>query len=144
MANEARITSSLQIIFPPGATGNINYQSQPTAFNADVSTALGPTPGAIVATVAGVDVSLAVLTVPGFCRIRNLDETNFVEVGIWDGVSFYPFMDILAGESYIVRLSASLGDEFGTGTGTSGPGINTLRVKADTASCNVVVEAFER
>jgi len=140
MADEARITSSLFI----SNVGKLVYQSQPTAFTADVSTAKGPTPGVVVATTAGVNVDLSVLTVPGFCRIMNLDSTNFVEVGIWDGSTFYPMLDILAGHFVTVMLSASLGDEFGTGTGTSGPGINRLRVKADTASCNVVVEAFER
>ena len=140
MANEAEVRSSLQI-----TGGDTEYRSQPTTFLADVSDVTkGPTPGLVVATVAGVDVDLSLLTVPGLCRIQNKDDTNFIEVGIWDGVTFYPLMDFLPGESFPIRLSASLGDEFGTGTGTSGPSINTLRIKADTAPCNVIVEAFEK
>ncbi len=73
----------------------------------------------------------------------NQDSTNFVEFGIWDGTSFYPVGRLLAGESYVLRLSPNLGEEYGTGTGTTGEGINTLRFKADTASVNVLVEAFE-
>jgi len=138
MANEATIRASLTIV-----NGNLNYRSFPSEFKADVAGTLGPTPGAFSATLAGVDVDFSELTTPGLCRIANLDSTNFVEVGIWDGVSFYPFMDILAGEWWVYRIAASLTDEFGTGTGTTGPAINTLRIKADTAACNVVVEAFE-
>ncbi len=139
MASEASIRTSLQI-----KSGKLEYRSQPTAFLADVSGSKGPTPGAIAATIAGVDVDLSELTVNGLCRIMNLDDTNFIEVGVWDGVSFYPMMDLLAGESFVFRLSADLGKEFGTGTGTTGTDVNTLRIKADTASCDVLVEAFER
>lgn len=140
MANEATVRSSLQIL-----EGKVDYRSQPTVFLADVAAGTkGPTPGALTATVAGIDVDLSELTVPGLCRIMNLDGTNFVEVGIWDGTTFFPMLDMLAGESYVIRLSQCLGEEFGTGTGSTGPPINTLRIKADTASCDVLVEAFEK
>ena len=139
MANEATIRASLTVL-----KANLNYRSFPSEFKADVAGTLGPTPGAFSVSVAGVDVDLSELTVPGLCRIANQDATNFVEVGIWDGVSFYPMMDVLPGEWWVFRLAASLTDEFGTGTGTTGPAINTLRIKADTAACNVLVEAFER
>lgn len=139
MANEAQIRTSLQITI-----GNTEYRNQPTAFVADVSVGKGPTPGAFTATTAGTDTDLSELTVPGLCRIQNLDTTNFVEVGIWDGTTFYPMLDLLAGESYVLRLSANLSQEFVTGTGTVGASINTLRFKADTASVIVLVEAFEK
>ena len=140
MADEAQVRSSLQIV-----EGKVDYRSQPTVFLANVAAGTkGPTPGALTATVAGIDVSLTELTTPGLCRIMNLDGTNFVEVGIWDGSTFYPLMDLLAGETFVIRLSAALGQEFGTGTGTTGGPVNTLRIKADTASCDVLVEAFEK
>lgn len=139
MADEAQIRSSLQI-----EVGKLEYQSKPTAFKADVSVAGGPTPGTILCTTDGTDVSLSELTIPGLCRIQNLDNANFVEVGIWDGVSYYPMMELLTGETFVFRLARDLGEEFGTGTGTTGAAINTLRIKADTASCEVLVEAFEK
>ena len=140
MANEARITSSLQIL-----EGKVDYRTTPTSFLADVAVGTrGPTPGLLLATLAGTDVDLSLLTIPGLCRIMNLDGTNFVEVGIWDGVSFFPMLDFLPGESFVIRLSADLGDEFGTGTGTTAADVNNLRIKADTADCDVIVEAFER
>ena len=139
MANEATIRSSLQI-----KVGNLDYRSNPTSFQADVSVAQGPTPGLVTVTTDGVDVDLSELTIPGLCRVMNLDDTNFMEGGIWDGSTFYPLFDWLPGEFFDVRLSACLGEEFSTGTGTTGAPVNTFRLKADTASLFAIVEAFEK
>ena len=140
MVDEAQIRSSLQI-----TVGNdTQYRSAPTAFNANVPVFKGPTPGLISVTTAGVDVDLSLLTTPGLAFIQNLDGSNFMEGGIWDGSSFYPLYDWLAGEGYTVRFSACLGQEFGVGTGTTGAGINKFRLKADTATLLASVEAFEK
>lgn len=129
MADEATIQCRLSII-----KDNLEYANRPGFFSADVSGILGPTPGSFVATTAGVDVDLTNLTVPGLCVITNYDAANFVEVGIWDGsVVFYPLMDVLAGEQYALRLSASVE-----------AGGASLRVRANTANCNISVEAFEK
>ena len=138
MVNEVTIRSSLQI-----SSGVNQVQTQPTAFIADIVSFKGPTPGVITATTEGVDVDLSELTTPGFCRLMNQDATNFASIGIWDGVSFYPMLELLPGQPFVVRLSRNLGEEYGSGTGTSGAAINTLRVKADTASVNVLVEVYE-
>jgi hypothetical protein len=141
MANEAQVRSSLQIINSP-----LHYQSQPTAFTADVTGIKGPCPGAFAASILGTDVDLSELTTPGLCRIMNLDDTNFIEFGIWDpeALKFYPLGEVLPGETYVLRLSRNLAQEYaGTGTGTTGPETNTLRIRADTAPCNALVEAFE-
>jgi hypothetical protein len=138
MSNEAEIRSSMTINHT-----NLDYRSYPTSFKADVTGELGPTPGAFTATVQGTDVSLAELTVPGFCEIANLDDTNFVEVGIYDDGGFHPLMEVGPGERYVIKLSRNVGEQFGTGTGTTDTG-TTLRIKADTASCAVFVGAFER
>lgn len=140
MADEASIRCSLQIINSP-----LEYGSKPTQFNADVSGIKGPSPGAVAVSTAGTDIDLSELTTPGLCRIMNLDATNYVEFGIWDpeGSKFYPLGEILAGETYVLRLSRNLQEEFGTGTGTTGDDTNRLRFKADTAAVDVLVEAFE-
>lgn len=139
MTNEANIQTSLRV-----QVGNLKYHSQPTQFNADMSAAKGPTPGSFLAALEGTDVDLSELTTPGLCRIMNLDTTNYVEVGIFDGVSFYPLMELLPGESFVIRLARNLNEEYGTGTGTTGDAVNTLRIKARTATCQVLVEAFEK
>lgn len=138
MASEVSIRSSLQIV-----SGNFRYQSQPTAFIGSVSVARGPTPGLVSISTTGESVSLSELITPGYCRIQNLDATNYVEWGILVSATFYPLGEILAGESYVFRFSRNLGEaETVPGTGTTGP-VNTLYLRSNTASCDVVVEAFE-
>lgn len=125
MANEAAIKSSLSI-----TKGNLQYQSRPGSFNADVTGAKGPTPGAVaIATSPGTDISFSELTTPGFVRIQNLDSTNFVEFGIWDGSTFHELGELQPGEEYVFRFSRNM---------------SGFRMKADTAAVNCVVEAFEK
>jgi len=147
MSGEASIQASL-MINKTDASGNVNYRSYPTQFNADVDGALGPTPGAFVVSIYGTDVDLSELSQPGLCRISNQDSTNYVTYGISDPETdkFYPLGEILPGEFFILRLSRMLGWEFaeaGIGTGTTGVKTNTLCFIANTTDCVVLVEAFE-
>jgi hypothetical protein len=139
MANEAYVRSSLRI-----QVGELDYQSRPVAFRADVSAAEGPTPGLVYATLDGVDIVLSGLTTPGLCWMQNLDEDNYVTYGIWDPdiSKYYPLGELLPGECYALRLSRSFGQEF-TGTGTSVLDSNQrLRIKGTNATCKVRVDAF--
>lgn len=140
MANEATVGCGLSI-----RVDNINYRSYPTQFKADVDEATGPTPGELVVTNAGKNVDLSSITTPGLCRIQNRSTTEFVLVGIYDGASFFPLMELLPGEAYVIRLYRDLGAEF-TGTGTGTPAdINTLQLKVTGAtSARVLVEVFGR
>lgn len=148
MADEARIQASLQIrkTNTDGDMIILQYQGQPTAFTADVTGTKGPVPGAISVAIGGTAVDFSELTDPGFCRLMNLDETNFVEWGIREPATgyFYPIGEIGPGETYVIKLSRNLLEEY-TGSGTAtGPATNEFYMKADTAACNVLVEAFER
>ncbi len=145
MADEAQVRSSLQITKKDGALTLLEYRSQPTVFKADVAGTKGPVPGAITVTILGTDVDFGELTTPALCRIQNQDANNFVTYGIWDpeNNTFFPLGELLAGETYVLRLSRNLQEEFQTGTGTIGANTNRLRLKADTASLNVSIEAFE-
>lgn len=142
MADEATLTVSLRI-----AKGNLIYQSFPQAFTADMTGTKGPTPGAITATTVGTLVDLSQLTQPGLCRLMNLDASNYVTVGMYDPqtLKFYPLLELLPGETFPLRLSRDLAEEYGTspGTGTTGQANNRLMVRANAASCVVLVEAFE-
>ena len=144
MANEARITSGLDIMKGTNPV-QVDYSARPASFAADVAGAKGPVPGAIDATVAGVSVDFSELTTPALCRIMNLDATNYVEVGIWDpeNAKFFPLMELLPGESYVIRLARNLQEEYQTGTGTTGANTNRLRIKANTTVVPVLIEAFE-
>ncbi len=141
MSNEANIRCSLSV-----RGGNVQYNSLPAGFTADITNVRGPTPGLLLASLAGTNVDLSQLTQPGLCRIQNLDETNFVEYGMYDpdlGVTLY-LGEILPGESFILRLSRFLGSEMGTATGTSTVGSGgLLRIKAHTAACRILVECFD-
>ncbi len=136
MANEASITINLDI-----NKGSLIYRKSINN-RVDVTGTKGPVPGALLISTSGVSVNFGELTVPAICMLTNLDSTNYVEWGIWDGLEFIPVGELQAGESAILRLSRNLGKSFGVGTGTTDSG-NSLRLKANTAACNVQVEAFE-
>lgn len=138
MAGEAQLRSSLSI-----RKGNQVYQSAPTYFTADVDGVGGPTPGLIRVPTTGVEIDLSALTTPGLCRLQNIDSTNYVTIGVYDGSRFFPVLELKAGESYPLRLSRHLNAEYvGTGTGTNSD-INKLWAVANTASIYLLVEAFE-
>ena len=142
MADEAVVHSSLQI---QASSGTLNYRSNPSAFIADVDGSKGPTPGAITVAITGTSISLAELTTPGFCRVQNLDDTdstNYVLLGIYDGASFFPLMELLPGEFFVFRLWREFGSEF-VGTGTPADN-NVLRAMAVGGAVDLLVEAFER
>lgn len=125
MANEASVRSGLEI-----TKGNLKYRSFPNEFRADVTGSKGPLPGAVTVTTGGTDIDLTGLGTPGFCRLGNIDSTNFVEYGIWNGANFYPLGEIGPGECYTIKIARNFADN--------------LRVRANTASCVVVIEAFEK
>jgi hypothetical protein len=132
VASEGRVSLSLNI-----SKGNLQeVKSYSTTF--DVTSGKGPSPGAITVPTSGVNVSFDNLSDPGPCVIYNLDSTNYVSYGTWDGATFTALGEIPAGQfAYIPRVAATLD----AGTGTSGP---NLRLVADTASCNVQVLAYDR
>lgn len=142
MANEIRIQISLQV-----KKGNLTFQSQPTAFLVDMAgDAAAPSPGRITVDEEGTDVDLSKVTTPGWAIFRNLDDTNYVELGIWnaDQSEFYPFAQIEPGTHFAMPLSPNINEEYaGTGTGTTGE-LNTLRLLASTLPCECEVYVFER
>ena len=142
MVDEATVTADLRI-----SKDLLQYAGLPQSFNADVSVGRGPTPGVLTVPTTGIDVDLSVLTQPGLCRMMNLDETNYVEWGIEDPETgkFYPLGEMLPGEIVPFRFSRNLGEEQGTGSSssTTGPTTNTFHLRANAASCDVIVEAFD-
>jgi|SRR6185312_1802574 len=136
----ARVTANLQIV-----QGGLSYQSQPSAFQPSVSGTNGPTPGAVTITTSGTDISLAQLdAMGGLCVLCNIDSTNYVTVGIRDNVTneFYPIVELLPTEFYVVRLSRKL-PKAEAGTGTFSGTRSTLHAKADTANVILRIDAFD-
>lgn len=135
MANEATVNTSL--IIKKGTAQD--YRSAPTQFKANVTDGKGPSPGAIAVTKAGVDIDLSELGTPSLARFQNMDLTDRIAIGIYDGATFYPMIELLAGETFVLRLSQELTGEYTTGTGTTGASINTLRAKCFTSESAVLL-----
>ncbi len=145
MAAEIQVRVSLTIV-----KGNIVYgPTRPNAFAADFLGSSGPTPGMVVIATNITTITLANLaTLGGWCRMENYDQTNFVMVGIYDQDSavFFPFLELLPGETVVLRLSRFINRELvpGTGTGSADRNVTVLAAKADVAPCNLLVEAFDK
>lgn len=57
-------------------------------------------------TAAGVAFSIkSSLSALGVGFFKNLDSTNYVEIGTSQGGTFYPILRLLAGEAYAVRIA---------------------------------------
>ena len=100
MANEVTINSKLRVV-----KDKLSYSSDPPSFSADLTLTIGPSPGAFTASTSGTTVDLSALTTPTFCRVMNLDTTNFVTFGVYSGAVFYPMIDVYPGETYAIRLA---------------------------------------
>jgi hypothetical protein len=131
MANEFKITASIQL-----RKGTLSVNTLPASYTADQTTANGPTPGMVTATTGGVTVSLAQLTTPGFMQIQNTDATNYVQYGLYISAVFYPLGELLPGEVNVLRLARNIL--------TDNSSAAVLRLEANTASCNVLVQAFDK
>jgi len=137
MANEITISVNAQV-----RNGNLIDQTT-SNYRADQNGLGGPTPGALLISTAGEDVTLTDLTTPGLCVVQNIDETNYVEMGVHDGTLFHPFIEIQPGETYVFRFSRNLGEEDDVaGTGTTGT-VNTIFARANTAPAWILVKAYE-
>ena len=139
MSNEARVTASLMV-----KVGNLSYQNQGTAFNADVDSDKGYGPGAV-----SVEQTPTVTQVPldnldslgGLCMIQNLSDEYAVEYGVYVGGSFYPLHKLLPGEKYPCRLSDNLWfGAHGSGSGTSHD--HSLAFRAFGGVATVQIDAF--
>lgn len=132
MANEITVRSGLQI---QSTTNNLLFNTSPalTSFLANFAGTVGPTPGTVSIATGGTTISLAALTAQGgWCLLRNLDLTNYVTYGVYNGSAFFPLGELLPGEWVIVRLSRTLVS-----------GSNVFRAQANTAAVLLEVMAFD-
>lgn len=61
----------------------------------------------IPTTAGGTALATTGITTPGIAYFRNLDTTNYIELGRQVGGTFYPFVKLKAGEFYIFRLGTT-------------------------------------
>src|SRR5688500_2424305 len=103
MANEIQINTTITV-----KKGNLDWDSKPNRFNVDFSGSKAPVPGGISVPVTGKAVDLSALSSYGVAWIHNLDSTNFVTAGTYDGTNFHPYQEIGPGEFYPIKLSRYL------------------------------------
>ena len=142
MSNEIRINSTLTV-----QKDNLKYQSTIRGFTADMTGQKGPTPGAIAVSVSGTDVDLSQLTTPGVCEISNIGETYQFDVGVYEPATgiYYPLLEVLPGESYIIRLSRHVQEQYEgsiEGTSSATPN-NTVRLRSFGGAGVAFIGAFE-
>lgn len=73
------------------------------------------------------DLDVGDVSTPGILVMRNLDTTNFVEIGKDVSSSFEKIGRMKPGDPFVMRVAAGV----------------TLQLKADTAACNVQVMLLE-
>ena len=127
MSGEISLNLSMQI-----NKDNFGYSNTPISYQEDMVTGKGPSPGAITASSAGTgtQISFTNLSTPARAVIKNFDDTNYVEVGIVVGGIFYALLEVQAGMFDIIRFGRSMTKTI-------------IYVRANTANCEVSVEAFE-
>jgi hypothetical protein len=123
MSDEILVRSELSV-----RNGNFLLPKQGGVQSIDQNAVGGGVPGLMLATTAGVDVTTTGITTLGYCWLKNLDSSNYVEWGPLDTAVFYPIGKMKPGESAgPFRLS---------------PG-KTLHLKANMANCKVQVIILE-
>lgn len=147
MANEVTIYSNMLI-----KLGNLYYKSYPSSFRTNLLTQKGPSPGEVnlLANIV-TSVNLSALNNPGVCRIQNLGDaaglSTYIDVGMYDTLNgiFLPMLEVLVGDSWVVRLSRNLGevDSVPAPTGTSVFTRGNLAMLSLNYNVNVLVEAFD-
>lgn len=138
MAATITVQSNMRIV---GDNQNRDYQSQ--QYTEDAVSGFGPSPGYMTITEEGVDVDISELESLGRAILSNYSADHSFDVGLWDGTEFYPLLEIPAGQQYPIKFSSSLGNSFGTGTGTLGQDLS-LRVKANGGEVKGSIEIYER
>lgn len=146
MANEATVRTGLSITNV--TTAKFNYRSPQQGYTASVTGTNGPTPGGMQVSESGTDLDFSRLTaMGGLFEAINYDLTYRVEIGIYEPATgtFFPFLELLAGESFVGRLSRNVTEQFDgtvTGTGTFAEN-NTVRAKSYGGPVNIFFGAFD-
>lgn len=102
MSNE--ITYQFQILLN---NGRLKDQYSSSSIAASQSTAALVRNVETISNAAHSALDLAGVSTPGFMVVQNLDPTNYIEVGIDVGGTFYAFLKLKPGEQGMVRLGTT-------------------------------------
>lgn len=105
MANE--ITASFTLNVVKGSLTFSRSKSSTINMSASAPNVAGGTQ-AIATSAAGEALVLGDVATNGLAYFVNLDATNYVELGIQNGGTFYPFARLGAGEGGLIRLAQGI------------------------------------
>lgn len=117
MASEIRITAQLQ-----ATKDSLTVPKYGSTKLVDMAVAKGGPPGLInaVTTGTGTQITTTGVTTPGYTWVKNIDATNYVEVGPVVAGTFHPMAKLKPAEEMVFR--------FATGA--------AIWIKANTAACD--------
>jgi len=118
MAAEISVTSLLGCV-----NGNVNEVDSDVAFTVDQAVQSGSSPGFVTVGTVEESETFGEITTLGWCKIKNLDATNYVDFGVTTTV-------------YMIRAEAGE-----TATFRFVPGV-TLYMKANVAACMVEIRCY--
>jgi hypothetical protein len=119
MASEITLNVSMRVV-----NGNLLETIQPGSKSIDQAAVGGPAPGYVNVGTSEEPITLSELSTLGYCYMQNLDATNYVRWGFTAG-------------DYGGRLNAGEVAIFRFNPGSA------LYMIANTASCKVLIKAFE-
>ena len=121
MANEISVSSTFTI-----NNNNLTFTST-ESFNANQALQGGPSNGTQQIGTTHETIGVTDITSLGWAVFKNLDNTNYIEVGLEVSATFYPFLRLLPGEAVVVRLSPAI----------------TLYAKANSTPSDLQTSVFE-
>jgi hypothetical protein len=120
MANEIRISESVNVV-----NGSFRDSFAPGLVTITQASSGGGNPGTVSIGTAEEDVAFGDVT-PSLVILQNLDGTNFVQYGPKSGGAMIAFGKLAAGKTARFVMDAAV----------------TLRMKADTATCKVLIKGY--
>lgn len=103
MANEITLAATLQL-----ENGNLKDERKLTRLQATQTTADSAGGSQSIGFAAHEAIALGDVSTAGYVYIRNIDGTNFVEIGVDGAGTFYPCVKLLAGEVALFRAGGVL------------------------------------
>lgn len=122
MADEISVAVRLSV-----TKGNLKLAYGGTTQKVTMSGSKGGNPGTVNIGTSDEAISLGDISSAGYAYFRNLDTTNYVEIGPTSGGALVPFLRLAPGKEATLPLTPSV----------------ALRGQANTAACNVLIAVLE-
>ena len=101
-----KVTTSLSVTNGALAIDNVASRTQSITQTTAKPSAVGGTQS--IGNAAHEAIVITELTTLGWCRFRNMDPTNYVEIGLDVAATFYPLVRIETGEECIFRMAQGI------------------------------------